>query len=108
MHEAHVIKRAKAIAVGMAFMGFVIGATVWTNGCEKADEIFDCQAVCSRYHDCYDTGYDVDACRQRCRTNSEKDPSVRSAADQCEACIGDKSCLSATFSCGANCGTIVP
>ena len=108
MHEAHVMKRAKTAALAMAFMGIALGATAWISGCGKADEIFDCQTVCSRYHDCYDTGYDVDACRQRCRTNSENDPSVRSAANQCEACIGDKSCLSATFSYGATCGTIVP
>jgi hypothetical protein len=108
MHEAHVMKRAKTTALAMAFLGIVLGGAASIGGCGKADEIFDCQTVCSRYHDCYDTGYDVDACRQRCRTSSENDPSVRSAANQCEACIGDKSCLSATFSCGATCGTIVP
>ena len=78
------------------------------DACGKADEIFDCNSVCSRYADCYDPSYDVDKCRSRCRTNSENDPSVRSNADQCDACIGDKSCLSATFSCGGVCGSIVP
>lgn len=78
------------------------------DACGTADAIFDCQQVCSRYADCYDPNYDIDACRSRCRTASEKDPSVRSDADQCNACIGDKSCLAATFSCGAVCGTIVP
>ena len=78
------------------------------HACSTADEIFDCQSVCSRYRDCYKADYDVDTCRSRCRTASEKDPSVRSNADQCNACIGDKSCLSATFSCAGVCGSIVP
>ena len=78
------------------------------HACGTVDEIFDCQSVCSRYKECYQSDYDVGACRSRCRTASEKDPSVRSNADQCNACIGDKSCLSATFSCGAMCGSVVP
>jgi len=76
--------------------------------CDKADEIFDCQAVCSRYAVCYDTGYDVDNCRTRCRNASKDDPSIRNDADECHACIGDKSCISATFSCAGPCARIVP
>lgn len=76
--------------------------------CDAADEAFDCQAVCSRYHDCYDQGYDVGKCRDSCRTRAANDPSVKQAADTCEACIGDKSCLSATFECGGSCSNIVP
>lgn len=79
-----------------------------TNGCGTADEIFDCQAVCTRYRDCYQSDYDVDKCRNDCRTRSEHDSSVRSAANQCEACIGDKSCLTATFTCQPSCLSIVP
>jgi hypothetical protein len=76
--------------------------------CGAADAIFDCQAVCQRYQECYDATYDVGACRSRCRSQSANDPNVRSAADQCEACIGPRSCLSATFSCAIPCGAIVP
>ncbi len=109
MHEVWLTKEIKATLLATSFMAVVVlGATVAADGCGTAEAIFDCQSVCSRYRDCYDSGYDVDGCRQRCRTNSAKDPAVRDDADQCEACIGDKSCLSATFSCATTCGTIVP
>jgi hypothetical protein len=39
---------------------------------------------------------------------SANDPSVREAANTCEQCIGDESCLPATFQCGGSCGQIVP
>ena len=87
-------------------LAFLAGLATF-NGCDTADEIFDCQAVCSRYQECYEKDYDVAACRSACRARSEKDSSVRSAANQCEACIGDKSCISATFSC-PSCLNIVP
>jgi len=90
------------------FLVTVLVGLAGSNACDKADEIFDCNSVCSRYAECYDSSYDVDGCRSRCRTASENDPSVRSKADQCNACIGDKSCLSATFSCAGVCGSIVP
>jgi hypothetical protein len=90
-------------------LGFAVFVGLSTsNGCGTTDNVFDCQSVCSRYHDCYDADYDVGKCRSSCRSRSENDSSVRAAADQCEACIGDKSCLSATFSCAVPCASIVP
>jgi hypothetical protein len=92
----------------------VLGAAAFSTGllgswgCDSVDAAFDCQRVCQRYHDCYDTNYDVDHCRSQCRTRSANDPTVRNKADACEACIGDMSCLSATFNCGTTCGVIVP
>ncbi len=88
--------------------GLFIGLLTSNVGCDSVDAAFDCQAVCSRYHDCYDGTYDVGACRDRCRAASASDSSYRSKADQCQACIGDRSCLSATFACGTTCGAIVP
>ena len=78
-----------------------------SNGCGTADNLFDCQSVCTRYRDCYQADYDVGKCRDSCRSRSANDSSVRTAADQCEACIGDESCLSATFTC-PSCSSIVP
>ncbi len=85
---------------------FLIAATFLS--CDAADEAFDCQSVCQRYHDCYDQGYDVGKCRDTCRARAAHDDSVKQAADTCESCIGDKSCLSATFQCGSSCSAIVP
>jgi hypothetical protein len=92
----------------------VLSATVFAPlfvgslSCDTVDAAFDCEAVCSRYRDCYDANYDVGHCRSQCRTASANDPTVRQKADTCEACIGDRSCLSATFVCGSDCAAIVP
>ena len=88
-------------------VGLFVGLST-VHGCGKVDEVFDCQSVCSRYRDCYQADYDVAKCRDNCRTRSDNDPSVRAAADACETCIDEKSCLSAPFSCGASCSAIVP
>jgi hypothetical protein len=102
-------KEIKATLLAVSFMAaIIVTATTLANGCGTADEVFDCQSVCTRYRDCYDSNYDVDGCRQKCRTNSENNSSIRHDADQCEACIGDKSCLSATFNCAGSCSSIVP
>jgi len=102
-------KEVKATLLAASFMAAIVAtATTLANGCGTADEIFDCQSVCQRYQDCYASDYDVDMCRQRCRSASENDPSVRQDADKCEACIGDKSCISATFNCADSCSSIVP
>jgi hypothetical protein len=83
-------------------------ATPSSIGCGGVQAAFDCHEVCQRYADCYDSGYDVSGCEDRCRTNAANDPNVKNDADTCESCIGDKSCLSATFTCGGSCGAIVP
>jgi hypothetical protein len=76
--------------------------------CSSVDSVFDCQAVCTKYKDCYNSSYDVGACRDRCRASSANDSTVRAKADQCESCISNMSCAGATFNCGTTCGAIVP
>jgi hypothetical protein len=98
------VKRLLILALLGAAGAFAAGAS----GCDSVDAAFDCHEVCGRYQDCYDSSYDVGACEDRCRTNAANDPNVKNDADACESCIGDKSCISATFNCGGSCGAIVP
>ena len=83
-------------------------AAVFAMNCDSVETAFDCEQVCTRYRDCYNSSYDVDQCRSSCRSRAANDPSVRQAADTCESCIGDMSCLSATFNCAGSCSNIVP
>jgi hypothetical protein len=88
---------------------FIVGTTgLFGAGCDSADAAFDCQSVCARYRECYDADYDVGACRDRCRAESDSDTTVRSRADACEACIDGMSCAGATFNCVQDCSSIVP
>jgi hypothetical protein len=83
-------------------------AALLPTSCDSVDTAFDCESVCSRYRDCFDSSYDVGKCRNSCRTRAANDPSVKGAADTCEACIDGMSCAGATFNCAASCSNIVP
>jgi hypothetical protein len=81
------------------------------SGCaltQRVESAFDCSAVCERYASCYDTSYDTDACKSRCRRAAAEDPDYRRRADMCEACISQRSCAAATFSCLTECVSVVP
>ena len=88
--------------------GLLLGIATGMSSCGTADEIFDCQSVCSRYKDCIKNDYDVATCRSRCKDNSDRDRNYRDKADACEQCISDRSCTDATFRCAPECGVIVP
>jgi len=55
--------RAMFVTMALGLVVFVGLST--SNGCDKTDEIFDCQSVCSRYRDCYQSDYNVDQCRDK-------------------------------------------
>ena len=98
----------RKLVVPFVFFVAAVLAIVGPMSCDSIDTAFDCESVCSRYRDCYDANYNVDACRANCRTRAANDSSVKAAADTCEACIDDMSCVSATFNCASSCGAIVP
>ena len=77
-------------------------------GCNPIDAAIDCHSICSRYADCWDATYDVGACESRCRSHSSTDTDYRHAADECSACINDRACGAAAFSCAVQCVSVVP
>lgn len=80
---------------------------VMSIGCDAAENAVNCVQICNRYKDCYNKDYDSSACQTRCRTNANSDSSYMGKASACEACMDDKSCASAAFSCPP-CLGIVP
>ncbi|CAM3289203.1 hypothetical protein G4177_34995 [Corallococcus sp. ZKHCc1 1396] len=87
------------LVAAMALTGMV--------GC-GVDAALDCNAICDRYASCYDSEYDTSACESRCRSNAADDEDYKRKADVCDACLTDRACTSATFSCGADCAAVVP
>lgn len=83
-------------------MSFMVGAS----GCDEIEAEFDCDTVCERYRDCFNSAYDVGACQSRCEALAESD-AYQATVDACEDCIGVNSCLSTTFNC-PSCNNIVP
>ncbi len=77
-------------------------------GCNPIDAAIDCNTICSRYSSCHDAAYDVAACAARCRSSSANNADYRRKANECDACIFDRACTSATFKCALQCTSIVP
>jgi len=95
------MKKAWLIPVGL-FLAF---------GCDAADQIeaeIDCHSVCDRYSECFDADYDVSACQNDCENGVDNGELAQSDLDECDACIADRSCADATFSCATECLSIVP
>lgn len=88
--------------LGWTFLASILFAL--GGGCNP----IDCHQICSRYKDCFDSKYDVAACVQRCVDNSTKRNDYAHQVDRCSACIDDRTCASATFSCIGDCSNVVP
>ncbi|MCA9564336.1 MAG: hypothetical protein KC561_12650 [Myxococcales bacterium] len=74
---------------------------------DEIDQRLDCNAICDRYQECFDSDYDADACASRCESEGDTDPDYVDRADQCEACIDDLACTE-SFVCTDECAGIVP
>lgn len=75
---------------------------------DSVDEATDCDQVCARYADCFDSSYDQGACRGRCEQKADTVAGYSDELDTCENCMDDKSCTEATFNCASECNQIVP
>lgn len=76
--------------------------------CADIDNAADCNKICDRYRECFDTSYDATACYNRCRSTGTSSDEARRRVDTCSACINGLSCVGAAFTCGAQCNTVVP
>jgi hypothetical protein len=77
-------------------------------GCGAVQNAVDCNGICNRYKTCFDSNYDVGKCESNCRDNANSNNNYMTDVNDCNNCIDDKSCASATFSCAAPCATVVP
>jgi len=82
-------------------------STFASYGCDKADQAYDCHAICQKWADCADSNYDVSSCADNCRDKAANDDAYADKADDCQACIDDRAC-SETFPCIDECAGIVP
>lgn len=91
---------------------FVMAATmaVAGPGCSDnaVDRAYDCDQICDTYKACADANYDDGACASRCRDEAADSEAYEDKADECQACIDDRSCVGAAFGCATECAGIVP
>jgi hypothetical protein len=90
------------LAAGSAFTFGACGVD------EELENEIDCQAICQRYSDCFDAGYDVSSCQDRCENDVDSGELTFNEVDDCSDCIDDRSCASGTLSCATECVGIVP
>lgn len=91
-------------------LGFLV-MVFWSTSCamtQRIESAFDCNGICQRYASCFSKDYDTDACAARCRRSAAEDADYRRKANVCEACISERSCAAATFSCLTECVSVVP
>lgn len=80
-----------------------------TTGCDNAiDRAYDCNVICDKYKECADANYDDGACAARCQDEAADSEAYEDQADECQACIDDRSCVGAAFNCSTECAAIVP
>lgn len=74
--------------------------------CSTVENKYNCDQICDRYKDCFDADYDAEACQASCEDAAEDDGFADQAED-CQACIDDRSCTG-SFACVDECVGIVP
>jgi hypothetical protein len=91
---------------------FMLLAAFTTVACgddpEEITNRITCGDVCQRYADCFDANYDVEACTDRCTNDATADEEKEERLELCNACIDERSCTGAVFSCTAECTPFVP
>jgi hypothetical protein len=90
-------------ALGFSFVLALFA--VACNPVEEIEEEVDCNDLCTRYRDCYDTTYNVDACNDRC--GELVDGGDPAAANSCDACLDSNSCAG-SFECVDECYGLIP
>jgi hypothetical protein len=83
-------------------------ACIFSFGCSQVQNAYDCDHICNRYSQCFDSSYDINACESRCKDTANDNETYASKAESCQSCEDDKSCAGATFSCIDECAGIVP
>lgn len=93
----------------LSFIVMLVAAATLSCGAKKEiEKTVDCQSICKRYSDCFDSSYDVSGCRDRCE-KSVSDGSIDfQTVDECKSCIDDRSCASGTLNCTTECVGVVP
>ncbi len=86
-----------------------IGAFGCANEVDKIENHIDCAMICGRYQECVDADYDADGCEDRCEAMSDPETgSDPNGANECEACLDNRSCVESVFPCAAECVQFVP
>lgn len=91
----------KALGLSFAIALLAVGC----NPVEEIEEEVDCNDLCTRYRDCFDSSYDVGACNSRC--GELVDGADPAAANDCDSCLDMNACTE-SFGCADDCYGLIP
>ena len=95
----------RQVMLGSMFVVLSLGVLGCKNDpVHEIDMAVDCDNVCNRYRDCFDSNYNTDNCRARCHEMVDRDPN---AANACDSCLDAASCVG-SFGCAGECQGILP
>lgn len=93
--------------LGLACTVALLTAVAAMPACDAIEHAYDCNQICNRYKECFNSDYDTSACASKCRDKAN-DTDFGNHAESCQGCIEGKSCVGASFSCAGECSGIVP
>ncbi len=96
------------VKLGFVWLVAVAGVAAYAGGCDTVKNAYDCDHICNRYSECFDSSYDVGACESRCKDSANDNDAYMDKADACQSCEDDASCAGAAFNCADDCIGIVP
>ncbi len=80
-------------------------------GCRTQDEASDnerdCRLICSKYKQCFDAEYPVEACFTQCDERAGVDLDFEFFVDRCSTCMLDHPCNEASQFCMRGCAEVV-
>lgn len=98
------MSKVKSIACAVLFLGFA-GACGKDDPITAIDRTTDCQQICDKFKDCFDSDYDVEECTDTCSDMvSEEDTDQ---IDECETCLDDAAC-GESIGCTTECAGLIP
>jgi hypothetical protein len=62
------------------------GFLATTGGCSEVGEAIDCDQMCNKMEDCFDSDLDVDDCTERCEDRAD-DNALADKLDACTDCL---------------------
>jgi len=100
------LKKVAVMISGAVLAGVL--SFVGAGGCEETQNAFNCSDLCNRYRDCFNQGYDVGQCEDRCRNVANSSSANHDQANNCQNCLNQNSCLGAAALSCPSCSGYLP
>ncbi len=99
--------RKRDVSPTVVFFASISALMGCSDPIQAIDQSVDCNDICNRYRDCYDSAYDTGAWRSHCENYVLGDGGHGDQANQCDMCLDPRSCTTVAFACSSQCMNII-